>query len=192
MKFQDSSFNGLKVTVGTESVTHAHTHGRSICPINFFKVGGIKQTNKNTCQRIFDFAVKMVKWTSKLESRQCNEKASNLRPKSGDLAGLPWRYQGLGLSWAISVISKHRHELIIYSCFLHSSLTLLDHRLLAAPGVVTSRDGGCRRRSLGDASLHDPVYARVSPWTGSSPTIQECMCSECRWGAYQFIIFIKK
>ena len=35
--------------------------------------------------------------------------------------------------------------------------------------------GGCRRRSLGDASLHDPVYARVSLWTGSSPTIQECM-----------------
>ena len=25
MKFQDSSFNGLKVTVGTESVTHART-----------------------------------------------------------------------------------------------------------------------------------------------------------------------
>ena len=46
MKFQDSSFNGLKVTVGTKSVTHAHTHARThapkaICPINFFKVGGI-------------------------------------------------------------------------------------------------------------------------------------------------------
>ena len=26
MKFQDSSFNGLNVTVGTESVTHAPTH----------------------------------------------------------------------------------------------------------------------------------------------------------------------
>ena len=26
MKFQDSSFNGLKVTVGTKSVTHAPTH----------------------------------------------------------------------------------------------------------------------------------------------------------------------
>ena len=26
MKFQDSSFNGLKVTVGTKSVTHARTH----------------------------------------------------------------------------------------------------------------------------------------------------------------------
>ena len=34
MKFQDSSFNGLKVTVGTESVTHPRTNGRS-------KVGGI-------------------------------------------------------------------------------------------------------------------------------------------------------
>ena len=29
MKFQDSSFNGLKDTVGTKSVTHALTHARS-------------------------------------------------------------------------------------------------------------------------------------------------------------------
>ena len=29
MKFQDSSFNGLKVTVGTKSVMHAPTHARS-------------------------------------------------------------------------------------------------------------------------------------------------------------------
>ena len=42
MKFQDSSFNGLKVTVGTKSVTHPLTHApKAICPINFFKVGGI-------------------------------------------------------------------------------------------------------------------------------------------------------
>ena len=46
MKIQDSSFNGLKVTVGTKSVTHAPTHPltdapKAICPINFFKVGGI-------------------------------------------------------------------------------------------------------------------------------------------------------
>ena len=46
MKFQDSSFNGLKVTGGTKSVTHAPTHPltdapKAICPINFFKVGGI-------------------------------------------------------------------------------------------------------------------------------------------------------
>ena len=46
MKFQDSSFNGLKVTVGTKSVTHPRTHAPThvpiaICPINFFKVGGI-------------------------------------------------------------------------------------------------------------------------------------------------------
>ena len=42
MKFQDSSFNGLKVTVGTKSVTHQRTHApKAICPINFFKVGGI-------------------------------------------------------------------------------------------------------------------------------------------------------
>ena len=46
MKFQDCSLNGLKVTVGTKSVTHAPTHARThapkaICPIKFFKVGGI-------------------------------------------------------------------------------------------------------------------------------------------------------
>ena len=46
MKFQDSSFNSLKVKVGTNRVTHAPTHTpthapRAICPINFFKVGGI-------------------------------------------------------------------------------------------------------------------------------------------------------
>ena len=42
MKIQDSSFNGLKVTVGTKSVTHALTDApKAICPINFFKVGGI-------------------------------------------------------------------------------------------------------------------------------------------------------
>ena len=46
MKFQDSSFNEIKVTVGTKSVTHPRTHPRThapkaICPINFFKVGGI-------------------------------------------------------------------------------------------------------------------------------------------------------
>ena len=42
MKFQDSSFNGLKVTVGTKSVTHPRTQApKAICPINFFKVGGI-------------------------------------------------------------------------------------------------------------------------------------------------------
>ena len=46
MKFQDSSFNGLKLTVGTKSVTHARTHApKAICPINFFKVGGIKSCN---------------------------------------------------------------------------------------------------------------------------------------------------
>ena len=48
MKIQDTSFNGLKVTVGTKSVTHAPTHPltdapKAICPINFFKVGGIKR-----------------------------------------------------------------------------------------------------------------------------------------------------
>ena len=43
MKFQDSSFNDLKVTVGTKSETHARTHARSKInmSINFFKAGGI-------------------------------------------------------------------------------------------------------------------------------------------------------
>ena len=50
MKFQDSSFNGLKVTIGTKSVTHPRTHPptdapKAICPINFFKVGGIMSTH---------------------------------------------------------------------------------------------------------------------------------------------------
>ena len=48
MKFQDSSFNGLKVTVGTKSVTHPRTHApKAICPINFFKVGGITSNTVN-------------------------------------------------------------------------------------------------------------------------------------------------
>ena len=43
MKFQDSSFNDLKVTVGTKNGTHARkATPKAICPINFFKVGGIK------------------------------------------------------------------------------------------------------------------------------------------------------
>ena len=48
MKFQDSSFNGLKVTIGTKVLrTHAPTHApKPICPINFFKVGGIKSSPK--------------------------------------------------------------------------------------------------------------------------------------------------
>ena len=55
MKIQDSSFNGLKVTVGTKSVTHAPTHPltdapKAICPINFFKVGGIKIGEKQIMQ----------------------------------------------------------------------------------------------------------------------------------------------
>ena len=45
MKFQDSSFNGLKVIEGTKKCdprTHPRTHApKAICPVNFFKVGGI-------------------------------------------------------------------------------------------------------------------------------------------------------
>ena len=41
MKFQDSSFNGLKVTVGTKNGDARTPALKAICPINFFKVGGI-------------------------------------------------------------------------------------------------------------------------------------------------------
>ena len=48
MKFQDSSFNGLKVTVGTKSVTHPLTHApKAICLSIFFKVGGININSSN-------------------------------------------------------------------------------------------------------------------------------------------------
>ena len=48
MKFQDSSFNGLKVTVGTKSVTHApthactHAHSKSNMPHQLFQSWGHK------------------------------------------------------------------------------------------------------------------------------------------------------
>ena len=46
-KFQDSSFNGLKVTVGTKNVKQPRTHTpKAICPINFFKVGCIINKQK--------------------------------------------------------------------------------------------------------------------------------------------------
>ena len=43
MKFQDSSFNGLKVTVGTKSVTHArtmHACSKSNMPYQLFQSWG--------------------------------------------------------------------------------------------------------------------------------------------------------
>ena len=50
MQFQDSSFNGLKVTVGTKKCdppTDPRTHApKAICPINFFKVGGINMISR--------------------------------------------------------------------------------------------------------------------------------------------------
>ena len=43
MKFQDSSFNGLKVTVGTKSVTHPGTNScmlqKQYAPSTFSKLG---------------------------------------------------------------------------------------------------------------------------------------------------------
>ena len=65
MKFQDSSFNGLKVTVGTKSVMHPRTQSgthapKAICPINFFKVGGIitdRQKTMRTCKIVNDNTV---------------------------------------------------------------------------------------------------------------------------------------
>ena len=49
MKFQDSSFNGLKVTVGTKSVTHAPTHARSKSnmPHQLFQSWGHNNTEPN-------------------------------------------------------------------------------------------------------------------------------------------------
>ena len=42
MKFQDSSFNGLKVTISTKSVTHARTHAlpKSNMPHQLFQSWG--------------------------------------------------------------------------------------------------------------------------------------------------------
>ena len=57
MKFQDSSFNGLKVTVGTESVTHAHTNGRSKSnmPHQLFQSWGHKQSKENVIRQLSIF-----------------------------------------------------------------------------------------------------------------------------------------
>ena len=41
MKFQDSSFNGLKVRVGTHKCDPRTHAPKAICRINFFKVEGI-------------------------------------------------------------------------------------------------------------------------------------------------------
>ena len=46
MLFQDSSLNGLKVTVDTKSVTHPRTHARTLqkqyAPSTFSKLGAYK------------------------------------------------------------------------------------------------------------------------------------------------------
>ena len=62
MKFQDSSFNGLKVTVGTKSVTHAPTHARSKSnmPHQLFQSWGHNEgTNQTmrTCRQIWAYIV---------------------------------------------------------------------------------------------------------------------------------------
>ena len=57
MKFQDSSFNGLKVTVGTKSVTHAPTHPRtngrskSNMPHQLFQSWGHNNVNTHKLKR---------------------------------------------------------------------------------------------------------------------------------------------
>ena len=53
MKIQDSSFNGLKVTVGTKSVTHAPTNGRSKSnmPHQLFQSWGHKNGNLSEEER---------------------------------------------------------------------------------------------------------------------------------------------
>ena len=65
MKFQDSSFNGLKVTVGTKSVTHAPTHpptharSKSNMPHQLFQSWGHK---KIVMQRLNFFTGKCICW----------------------------------------------------------------------------------------------------------------------------------
>ena len=68
MKFQDSSFNGLKVTVGTKSVTHPCTHARtharskSNMPHQLFQSWGHNKLCTNLGYLLpLLFAVKVVK-----------------------------------------------------------------------------------------------------------------------------------
>ena len=62
MKFQDSSFNGLKVTVGTKSVTHAPTHARSKSnmPHQLFQSWGHKQHERLQYKSISIMSLTMV------------------------------------------------------------------------------------------------------------------------------------
>ena len=63
MEFQDFSFNGLKVTVGTKSVTHPRTHApKAICPINFFKVGGLIIISRTAKPLTQFFLEKAITW----------------------------------------------------------------------------------------------------------------------------------
>ena len=49
MKFQDSSFNGFK-SYSRYKKCDPRTHApKAICPINFFKVGGIKMISDKQC-----------------------------------------------------------------------------------------------------------------------------------------------
>ena len=52
MKFQDSSFIGLKVTVGTKSVTHRRTHAcsKSNMPHQLFQSWGHNNNDNNGCR----------------------------------------------------------------------------------------------------------------------------------------------
>ena len=66
MKFQDSSFNGLKVTVGTKSVTHAPTHARSKSnmPHQLFQSWGHNQ------RTIGPVNAHLISWPSKAQNIQ--------------------------------------------------------------------------------------------------------------------------
>ena len=64
MKFQDSSFNGLKFTVGTKSVTHTPTHARSKSnmPHQFFQSWGHNKVPQGLAS-LFDIKVDYSKFS---------------------------------------------------------------------------------------------------------------------------------
>ena len=67
MKFQDSSFNGFKVTVGTKIVTHAPTNRRSKSNMHhqLFQSWGHNKIEINSQSKHFDLS------TNKTAKRNC-------------------------------------------------------------------------------------------------------------------------